>query len=438
MDKVNLIVIGAGPGGYETAARAAAMGCRVKLIEKGELGGTCLNRGCIPTKCLVASAAAATSARSASALGIDAGTVSVDYGRVRERMLEVVAGLRDGVAAQLADVEIIHGEASICPTGPGVTVNGEQIYADDLIIATGSTPARLPIPGAELALTSDDIPALKELPASIVIIGAGVIGMEYASILSALGTQVTVVEYCREILPPFDREVAKRLRMLMGRRGVKIVTDAKVTAIEQTADGLSVHYEAKGKPQSITAQTALMAVGRKPCIPAGCEEADIRTDRRGIIVDDNFMTSRDHIYAIGDVNGRCMLAHAATAQGAVVLGMDVNLEVMPADVFTDPELAMVGLTEEQCAERELHYRVRKALYASCGKARAMGQTDGFVKLITEVEGDAILGCHIIGAHASDLIGEVALAMQTGLTGADIAATIHAHPTLSELLPAVAH
>lgn len=286
-------------------------------------------------------------------------------------MRQVVSGLREGVAQELSKVDIVHGCARLASTGPSVWIGEEQYVADELIIATGSVPSVLPIPGAGLAMTSDDILALDTLPQSIAIIGGGVIGMEFASILNAFGVEVTVLEFCKEILPPFDRDVAKRLRSLLSRRGIRIIVDARVTSIVKESDsGLRVDYEAKGNAQSLAVDAALMAVGRKACLPLGTEEAGIKVDNRGfIMVGEDYRTSREHIYAIGDVNGRCMLAHAASAQGRYLLGEDVNMRIIPSALFTTPEAAMVGLTEEQCQSRGLHYKVSRALYASNGKAR---------------------------------------------------------------------
>ena len=429
----NLVIIGAGPGGYETAALAARQGHKVTLIERGELGGTCLNRGCIPTKALCASASKVLDLKDAAAFGVEVAHWRADFAAAAARMRQVVSGLRDGVAQELSGVDIVHGCARLASTGPSVWVGEDQYVADRLIIATGSVPAALPIPGAELAMTSDDLLALDTLPGSIAIIGGGVIGVEFASILNAFGVEVTVLEFCKEILPPFDRDVAKRLRSLLSRRGIKIIVGAGVTSIErESASGLRVDYEAKGKPQSLAVDAALMAVGRKASLPQGTEDAGIKVDDKGfIMVDDGYRTSREHIYAIGDVNGRCMLAHAASAQGRCVLGEDVNMSVIPSALFTTPEAAMVGLTEEQCQGRGLHYKVSRALYASNGKAVAMGDAQGFVKLISHCDDGAILGCHILGAHAADLISEVATAMASSLTVRDIAAAIHTHPSLSE-------
>lgn len=427
MNQADLIIIGAGPGGYETAAEAAAEGLNVVIIERGELGGTCLNRGCIPTKALCRSAQVALDVKEAALYGVDVNSVTLNYQAAATRKDEVVAQLREGVEMALARCTVVRGEARFVE--PRIVVVGEESYtAAKIIIATGSAPARLPIPGAELAIDSDRLLSMTAFPERVTIIGGGVIGMEFASILSAFDVNVTVVEYCKEILPPFDKDISKRLKMVLSKRGINIVTSAAVTEIKPD---LTVVYEAKGKPAEVASDMVVMAVGRRPVLPDGIDKTGISVGRRGIEVDDNMMTSVEGIYAIGDVNGRCMLAHAASAQGRRVLGKPVDLDVVPSAVFTTPECAMVGLTEEQCKERELPYKSAKALFRANGKALAMNESDGLVKMIVNTETRHILGCHICGPHAADLIQEVALAMANGLTIDSIADTIHGHPTLGE-------
>lgn len=437
----DIIIIGAGPGGYETAVSAARRGLKVALVERGELGGTCLNRGCIPTKTLCRSAEVAVTVREAVAYGVmvPEGDVKVDYSAIARRKDEVVAQLRAGVAELLRGVDVINGEASFVSAGE-VSVNSESYSAPRIVIATGSAPARLPIPGAELAMTSDELLAMTALPASVVIIGAGVIGLEFASVLNAFGVKITVVEFCREVLPPFDAEVAKRLRMALKRRGIEILTDTSVTAIEP---GIKVTCMAKGKEKSLEAEAVLMAVGRRPVLPPGLEALGVTLNRGAVVVDDAMEVQWDNpavagqakVYAIGDVNGRCMLAHAATAQGEIVLGEQRNLEVIPSAVFTMPECAMVGLTEEQCKARGIEIKVGKATFRANGKAVAMGETDGMVKIISDVATGRLLGCHICGPHAADLVQEAATVMTAGLPASAIMDAIHSHPTLGETLRA---
>lgn len=433
MQTCDLIIIGSGPGGYEIAAEAARQGKSVTIIERDLLGGTCLNRGCIPTKCLCATASTILTVQRAAQFGVDVDAYAAHYDRAAERMAQVVAQLRGGIEQLLKGVHVVKGEARLAADRQVIV--GDEVYtAEQILIATGSRPASLPIPGAELAMTSDDFLKLTTLPQRVCIIGGGVIGMEFASILAAFGVEVSVVEYCKEILPPFDKEVAKRLRSTLSRRGIKIVVGAAVTAIRE---GMQVVYAGKKGDETIECDAVIMAVGRRPVVPQGCEEAGVNLTPRGFIeVDDDMLTSAPGIYAVGDVNGRCMLAHAAAAQARVALGEDVDLELIPSAVFTIPECAMVGLTEEQCKEQEIDYATAKAMFAGNGKALAMGEGEGFVKIIYSKDTRMLLGCHIIGPHAADIIAEATAFMADGTNIDEIAVgVVHGHPTLSEAFAA---
>ena len=436
----DIIIIGAGPGGYETAADAAAHGLSVAIVERDQMGGTCLNRGCIPTKALCRNAEVINLMREAELWGLKTGEMTFDYAPVFERKEAVVKQLREGVEMLMGapGITAIKGEA-ILKDANTVVVNGEEYSAKNIIIATGSAPRGLPIPGAELAMTSDDILAMETLPKSLCIVGGGVIGMEFAAVFSTFGVEVTVIEYCKEILPPFDKDVAKRLKTVLSKRGIKIITGAAVNGISQGEDGMTVTYELKGKPQSVTCEKVLMSVGRQPVLPQGLDAVGVTVGRRGIEVDDNMMTNVKGVYAIGDVNGRMMLAHAASAQGQralhAILGKadEIKLDIVPSAVFTVPELAMVGLTEEQCAEKGLDVTVKKAFFRSNGKAVAMNETDGLIKMIIDNATRQSVGCHICGAHAADLIQEVVTAMNAGATVDLLTRSIHGHPTLSEVM-----
>lgn len=444
MNKFDIIIIGAGPGGYEMAAEAAQHGLSVAVVERDQLGGTCLNRGCIPTKALCRNAEVLNLLHDADAFGISADGIKVDYAKAVERKDVVVSQLRDGIGLLLSNpqITVLHGEAKL-EDAHTVSVGDEKVEAGSIVIATGSAPKSLPIEGAELAMSSDDILTMTTLPSSLCVIGGGVIGMEFAGIFSSFGVKVSVVEYCKEILPPFDKDVAKRLRTAMGKRGVDIKVGAGVKAIAKSGSAYTVTYEAKGKEQAIECEAVLMAVGRRPVIPEGVEALGIEVSRRGIEVNDKMQTSVPSIYAIGDVNGRCMLAHAASAHGACALraieGKDANvrLDIVPSAVFTTPEMAMVGLTEEQCKAQELNATVKKGFFRSNGKALAMGETEGLVKMIVDNDSRQIVGCHICGPHAADLIQEVVMAMNAQATVDTLAASIHGHPTLSEVILAVA-
>lgn len=426
MQKADLIIIGGGPGGYETAAEAAASGLDVILFEKGHLGGTCLNRGCIPTKCLCAGAEILETIRNSSRFGIEA-TATASYASAVERAAVVIGELRCGIADMLGAVRVINAEARLAE-GPRVIAAGEEYTAQRIIIATGSCPATLRGIDPSLYHSSDDFLSLTELPRHITVVGGGVIGLEMASVAAAYGSDVTVLEFCKEILPGMDADIAKRLRNALGKRGISIVTDARVTGIDANS---TVRYTKKDKEFTVESDYVLAAVGRRPALPDGCKEAGIAINERGFIAtDDSFRTSVPGIYAIGDVNGKCMLAHAASAQGRCVLGQTVNLDVVPSVVFTIPECAFVKRAVD-CETRAV-----KLPYASNGKALASGQ-DGLLKLECEAESGILTACSVLGPHAADLVAEAALAISKNITARELCKSIHAHPTLSELLPGAA-
>ena len=436
MQQFDCIIIGAGPGGYNLAAGMAAAGKHTLLIESDKAGGTCLNRGCIPTKALRRSARLFQECAGASAFGVTCPEVSADFGRIHERVENVVSEIRQGVEILLSGVERTQGVARFI-SADTVEVAGERFTAPLIVVATGSKPAMLPIEGAQLCMTSDDLLAADHLPDSMVSVGGGVIGMEFACILAALGVGVTVIEYCKEILPPFDQEVAKRLRMLLKRKGVNIITSAAVKSVEKDGDRLLVSYEAKNKLQSVSASQVLMAVGRRPVVPEGLEAAGAELTPRGFLkVNEKYDTTLDGVKAIGDVNGLCLLAHAAEAQAHAVLHDEVcPMDCVPAVAFTDPECAMAGLTEEAAAAKGIAVKTGKAMFRANGYAMALGEHEGFVKVIADAATGKVIGVHIIGPGASELVAEGALAVKNGLTAADVCATIHAHPTLSETLAA---
>lgn len=427
------LIIGAGPGGYELAAQLAKRGETVIVAERDKLGGTCLNRGCIPTKALCASAKAVLESENFPALGVDIENVRIDYERIKTRVAEVVDGLREGVDSLLKDCTVIHGEASFIAPNK-VRIGDEILEADRIIIASGSKPAFLNIPGADLVVSSDEALWLDKVPESIVIVGGGVIGMEFASVFSALGSKVTVIEYCDEILPTVDPEIAKRLRKILKRRGIDIITSAAVQRIEETDGKRHVSYIYKSKPLAIDAQTVIMAVGRRPVIPSGFTEQGGCLTERGFIETDEYMqTSIPGVYAIGDVNGKLMLAHAAYAQGRVILDNDptrFNLGLTPSVVFTYPEVASVGIYRQNGTDDT--YIVKRP-FASIGKACADGQTDGIMKLTVSKADNRIVNVTILGHHASELIAEATILVTRHIPLEDIPSLFsHAHPTLSEI------
>lgn len=435
----SLIIIGSGPGGYRAADYAAKQGLQVTVIEDGYAGGTCLNCGCIPTKSLCHDASLEGKRTLAEAI---------------ERKQQVTEQLRQGVETLMSQpgITFVHGKGrfkdvhtiEVCSGNDGTVT--DTLTADNIIIATGSTAKMLPIEGLDLpnVVTSTELLDVKEVPERLCIVGAGVIGMEFASIFNAFGAQVTVVEYLKECLPATDSDLAKRLRKALEKRGVEFFMQSAVKKI--TTEG--VVFERKGKEQTVGADLVLMATGRKPNIEGlNLEAAGIRYDRAGIKVNPETMqviadkeqpTVIPHIYAIGDVNGQMMLAHAATFQGFravnhILCHADrIRLDIMPAAVFTTPEVAGVGLTEDQCKEKEMAYTCKKGYYRANGKALAMEETDGLVKILTDNSG-RIIGCHVLGAHAADLVQEVASLMNLGVTINQLADIIHTHPTLAEVL-----
>ena len=430
---MRLLIIGAGPGGYETAVEAVKRGMEVTLITEGPLGGTCLNEGCIPTKTFCHYAELIEQNIKA---GLDCKPA---FGAAAQRKQAVVEQLRGGIEMLLKGVEVVQGRAQF-KDSKTVVSNGQDYTADKIIIATGSVSASLPIPGAENCITSKEILDLNEAPESLCVIGGGVIGLEFASIFRSFGTEVTVLEYCPNILPRFDVDLAKRLKQLLSKRGINIEVQAQVTGI----DGNTITYIKKEKEFTVQADKILMAVGRRPNVEGlNLEAAGIDYTRKGITVNDRFETSVPGIYAVGDVIGGIMLAHAATYQGLHALNCicgqqdSIRFDLIPAAVFTMPEVATIGLTEEQCKEQELEVRCLKSFYRANGKAVSMDETDGYCKIIVASDG-AILGAHLIGAHASDIIHEIAAVMNLGSNLDMLQSVIHAHPTLSEVLQSALH
>lgn len=449
---MKIIIIGAGPGGYETAVLAAKKGVEVVLIEGGPVGGTCLNEGCIPTKAFCRNAEIVDELARAEEFGLGALSYELDFAKVAARKDAVVEQLRAGVEGLLRNklITLVRGWASF-KDSKTVLVEGVEYTADAVIIATGSVSASLPIPGAELAVTSREMLQLTQLPKRLCVIGAGVIGLEFASIFRSFGCEVSVVEYCKDILPRFDTDLAKRLKQSLGKRGISIETAAQVTAIVKTEDGLSVRYTKKEQECSAEADLVLMAVGRRANYSGlNLEAAGVETSRRGIVVDANMMTSVPGIYAIGDVNGQMMLAHAATYQGIKalrnILGEEdgIDLSVMPAAVFTNPEVATVGLTEDEAKEKGIAVKCLKSFFRANGKALTLGEPDGYCKIVVAAEGceayapGRILGCHMFGAHSSDLVQEICALISRGATLSEAADIIHTHPSLSEVVQSALH
>lgn len=466
---MKITIIGAGPGGYETALAAAAKGIEVVLVSNGPVGGTCLNEGCIPTKSFCRNAELLEDLGRASEFGLDDVTYKFDFGKAVERKNGVVAQLRGGVEFLLKNkfIRLVYGKAdfkddhtvTVVPADGGQT---EDIVSDYIIIATGSISASLPIPGADLegVITSREILSLDYVPERLCVIGAGVIGLEFASVFRSFGSEVSVVEYCKDILPRFDTDLAKRLKQTLGKRGISIETAAAVQSIEKTDEGLSVKYLKKEKEYQVVADKVLMAVGRRANVNAvNLAVAGVEFTPRGIVTDENMRTNVPNIFAIGDVRGGMMLAHVATFEGYRALNAiiadngnvgsaesvvedGIDLGIVPAAVFTYPEAATVGLTEDDCKNNGIPVRCLKSFFRANGKALTMGEPEGFCKIVTAdvPENDAsgyrpgqILGCHMFGAHSSDIIQEIAAVMNMHSTIDEFKSIIHAHPTLAEIL-----
>lgn len=468
---MRIIIIGAGPGGYETALLAAKRGVEVVLIESGHVGGTCLNEGCIPTKSFCKNAEVLDGLREAGAFGVTGLSYGFDFSAVTARKNAVVEQLRSGVEGLLfhKNITLVRGKAAF-KDDHTVLADGQEYAADYIIIATGSVSASLPIPGADLPgiLTSREILDLQEVPKRLCVIGGGVIGLEFASVFRSFGSEVTVLEYFKDILPRFDSDLSKRLKQSLGKRGIEICTQAQVTGIEHMYDTslrdssepcqslYRVTYTRKGKEEAVEADKVLMAVGRKANVESlNLADIGLEFTPRGITVDERTMqTNIPHIYAVGDINGKMMLAHAATFQGIVALdhimgvGNSIDLSVMPAAVFTSPEAASVGMTEEDCQAADVPVKCLKSFFRANGKAVTMAETDGFCKLIVAAEPKEgftspyepgrILGCHLYGPHASDIVQEACALISRKATLEEFQSVIHTHPTLTEVLQSAVH
>lgn len=444
-DKTKVVVIGGGPGGYVAAIRAAQLGGEVTLVEKENLGGTCLNVGCIPTKALLHAAELYEEAKEGAKYGVIASDVKVDFAKVQERKKAVTKQLVNGVKGLLASnkVKVVNGEAAFIgkDTVEVKTEKGtETIKADKFIIATGSIPAKPPIPGIDSKQCIDSTGALElqDVPKSMVIVGGGVIGVEIATLYSALGSKITIIEMLDEILPMMDGELTKMIRTKLAKKGVEIYTGTKVMSFKDAGANVDVTVQmSDGTTKVFSGEKALISIGRRTNTASiGMDRAGIVNDRGRITVNDKMETNVPGIYAIGDCTGQIMLAHIASAQGEVAAENALghisvfDSKTNPSCVYTKPEFASVGLTEEAAKAQGVEYIVGKFPLAANGKSMIMGE-DGMIKIIAGKKYKEILGAHILGPRATDLIGELALAIGMEATIDEVIATIHAHPTVAE-------
>ncbi len=433
MIQTDLIIIGSGPGGYQAARYAAQQGLEVVIVENSHAGGTCLNCGCIPTKTFAHEAELLR-----NPLLTDEDRLRWNFKTLLERKQTIVEQLRKGVETilQHPNITFVKGFGRLSGIH-SVTVGDEEFTAKNIILATGSHAKLPPVDGINdpSVMTSTELLSYSSIPKQLCIIGAGVIGMEFASAFNAFGCKVTVVEYMKECLPTIDGDIAKRLRKSLEKQGVTFIMQAGVSSIQNG----TVTYEKKGKQATVVADSVLVATGRAANTDnMGLEGVGVEFNRQGIVVDDNMQTNIPGIYAIGDVNGKMMLAHAATFQGyrAInhILGKEdlINFDIMPAAIFTYPEAASVGISEENAKQAGLDYSCGKGFYRANGKALSMGETEGLLKLIADKDGK-IIGCHVFGVHAADLVQEVTSLMNKNATVEDLKNIIHIHPTVGEIL-----
>ena len=445
-EKYDVVVIGAGPGGYPAAIRAAQRGAKVTVVEKEKVGGTCLNWGCIPTKALLASAELIAHAREAEKFGVKITGIEPDWTAIQERKQKITDTLVGGILQLLKanGITLVEGTGSITADKNVLvkTADGEVTFeAGSIIIATGSDPAELPTFdfSKPAVMTSTDALALDHVPKSLIIVGSGVIGSEFACVFSTLGTEIVMVELMARMLPTEDSRVAKQMRSTFRKAGIDIKTETTVEEVlEYRDDGIKVKLSSG---EEIEAEKLLVSIGRKfNSAGLGLEDLGVDADERGrIMVNDKMETTVPGIYAIGDVVGGILLAHTATFEGLVAAenatggNATIDYTVVPACIFTTPEIGSVGLNADKAAEQGIEVNVSRFSFGALGKALAMGEDYGFVQLVIDAKTDKILGAQIMGPHASDLVHEVAIAMKMGATAEDIATTIHAHPSLPEAI-----
>ncbi len=454
----DLVIIGGGTGGYVAAIRASQLGLKTAIVEKGKLGGTCLHAGCIPSKALLRSAEVYKTANRADEFGVIIDGVRLDFPKVQERKESIVDRLYKGVQHLMKQGNIdvyeglgrILGPSIFSPMPGTVSVemnNGEEnemLIPKNVLIATGSRPRTLPgleVDG-EYVLTSDEALRLETLPDSIVIVGGGVIGIEWASMLADFGTKVTVLEYADRVLPTEDGAISKEMKRLLKKKGITVVTGAKVLPDTlEKGDGISIKAEVKGGEETYSADKLLVSVGRQANVEGiGLENTSIKIENGSITVNEYCQTEESHIYAIGDVIGGLQLAHVASHEGILAVEHMADTAPEPIEyddisrcVYSNPEVASVGLTEEAAKEQGFKVKTGKFAFRAIGKALVYGESDGFVKFIADEETDDLLGVHMIGPHVTDMISEAGLARVLDATPWEVSHTIHPHPSLSEAI-----
>ncbi|MCY8205046.1 dihydrolipoyl dehydrogenase [Bacillus sp. N12A5] len=455
----DIVILGGGTGGYVAAIRAAQLGLKTAVVEKERLGGTCLHKGCIPSKALLRSAEVYRTACEADQFGVETEGVSLNFEKVQQRKQAVVDKLAAGVNHLMKKGKIdvyngygrILGPSIFSPLPGTISVergNGEEndmLIPKQVIIATGSRPRMLP--GLEAdgksVLTSDEALQMEELPKSIIIVGGGVIGIEWASMLHDFGVKVTVIEYAERILPTEDQDISKEMESLLKKKGIQFVTGAKVLpdTMTKTSDEVSIQAEKDGETATYSAEKMLVSIGRQANIEGiGLENTDIVSEKGVISVNENCQTKESHIYAIGDVIGGLQLAHVASHEGIIAVEHIAGLNphpleptLVPKCIYSSPEAASVGLTEEEAKAKGHNVKIGKFPFMAIGKALVYGESDGFVKIVADRDTDDILGVHMIGPHVTDMISEAGLAKVLDATPWEVGQTIHPHPTLSEAI-----
>ena len=452
----DVVVLGAGPGGYVCAIRSAQLGLKTAVVEKEWLGGVCLNVGCVPSKALLKNADLALTLREKTKeFGIQFENLQLDYGEAVKRSRKTSKRLTTGVKGLLKknEVDVIMGSGRLTAANT-LQVTAEdgsltEVKAKNIVLATGAHPMLIPgwnVDG-ESILTYKEAILQEKLPESVVIIGAGAIGMEFATVWSAYGTKVTIVEMLPQVLPVVDAEVSSELEKIFKKEKINILTGHRVQSVEKTGTGVMVRVESGGEVKTLEAEQALVAVGFKPNVQnIGLEEVGVELDQRGFVkIDERMSTTLPGVWAIGDVSGKVLLAHVASAQGiacaeniAGLKGEELDYRMMPSAVYSHPQVASFGYTEAQALEEGFELKIGRFPFMANGKALGLGDYAGFVKLISDAKTGKLLGAHMIGPDVSELLPELTLAQKNGLSAADIARNVHAHPTLSEAIMEAAH